>query len=75
MLRAQATVERKGLEVLVLDQTRPDIELPVFKVVVPGLRHFWPRFAPGRLYEVPAELGWLSSPLTEEELNPIPVFD
>jgi oxazoline/thiazoline synthase len=59
---------------LVLDQTRPDIGMPVVKVVVPGLRHFWARFAPGRLYEVPASLGWLPRPLTEEELNPIPMF-
>ena len=38
-----------GLETLVLDQTRPDIGLSVVKVIVPGLRHFWSRFAPGRL--------------------------
>ena len=37
-----------GLEVLVLDQTRPDVGLPVVRVVVPGLRHFWARFGPGR---------------------------
>jgi len=41
------------MEFLVLDQTRPDIALPVVKVIVPGLRHFWPRFGPGRLYEIP----------------------
>ncbi|MGE0684890.1 MAG: TOMM precursor leader peptide-binding protein, partial [Candidatus Binatia bacterium] len=33
----------KGLETLVLDQTRPDLGLNVVKVLVPGLRHFWPR--------------------------------
>jgi bacteriocin biosynthesis cyclodehydratase domain-containing protein len=70
----QALVERHGLEMLVLDQTREEIGLPVVKVVVPGLRHFWARFAPGRLYDVPARLGWLSRPLTEAELNPIPMF-
>lgn len=70
----QAAVEARGLEMLVLNQTRPDIELPVVKVIVPGLRHFWARFAPGRLYDVPVQLGWLDEPLTEEELNPIPVF-
>ena len=43
----------KGLETLVLDQTRPDTGLHVVKVIVPGLRHFWARFAPGRLYQVP----------------------
>jgi ribosomal protein S12 methylthiotransferase accessory factor len=70
----QQRVERIGLEMLVLDQTRPEIGLPVVKVIVPGLRHFWTRFAPGRLYDVPVQLGWLPRPLTEDELNPIPMF-
>jgi ribosomal protein S12 methylthiotransferase accessory factor len=64
----------KGLETLVLDQTRPDIGLHVVKVFVPGLRHFWPRFAPGRLYNVPAHMGWLERPLTEDELNPQHIY-
>jgi bacteriocin biosynthesis cyclodehydratase domain-containing protein len=63
-----------GLETLVLDVTRPDVGLNVVRVVVPGLRHFWPRFAPGRLYEVPVRMGWRSSPLTEPGLNPFPLF-
>ncbi len=63
-----------GMETLVLDQTRPDIGLNVVKVIVPGIRHFWARFAPGRLYEVPVKMGWLPEPLTEEQLNPIPMF-
>jgi ribosomal protein S12 methylthiotransferase accessory factor len=71
---SQALVERAGLEMLVLDQTRPEVGLPVAKVIVPGLRHFWTRFAPGRLYDVPVRLGWLSRPLAEEELNPVPMF-
>jgi ribosomal protein S12 methylthiotransferase accessory factor len=70
----QAWVERLGLEMLVLDQTRPEVGLPVAKVIVPGLRHFWARFAPGRLYDIPVELGWLVRPLAEEELNPVPMF-
>jgi oxazoline/thiazoline synthase len=67
-------VEEQGMEVLVLDQTRSDVRMPVVKVIVPGLRHFWARFAPGRLYDVPVKMGWLDKALTEEELNPIPVF-
>jgi ribosomal protein S12 methylthiotransferase accessory factor len=74
VLACQALVERHGLEILVLDQTRADIGLPVVKVVVPGLRHFWPRFAPGRLYEVPVQLGWLPHQMHEQELNPTPMF-
>lgn len=67
-------VEERGMEMLVLDQTQPDIGLPVAKVIVPGMRHFWARFAPGRLYDVPVQMGWLPRPLTEDELNPIPMF-
>jgi len=70
----QALIERAGMEMLVLDQTRPEVGLSVAKVIVPGLRHFWPRFAPGRLYDVPVRLGWLSQALAEEELNPVPMF-
>lgn len=60
----------RGLEVLVLDQTRPDVGLPVVKVIVPGMRHFWARFGSGRLYDVPVNMGWLKKPLTEGQLNP-----
>jgi ribosomal protein S12 methylthiotransferase accessory factor len=67
-------VERSRLEVLVLNQTRPDINIPVAKVIVPGLRHFWARFAPGRLYDVPVSMGWLKRPYSERELNPIAMF-
>jgi ribosomal protein S12 methylthiotransferase accessory factor len=63
--------KQAGLDFLVLDQTRPDIEVPVVRVIVPGLRHFYRRFAPGRLYDVPVKLGWRDSPLKEKELNPI----
>jgi ribosomal protein S12 methylthiotransferase accessory factor len=64
-------VTRAGLDFLVLDQTRPDIEVPVVRVIVPGLRHFYRRFAPGRLYDVPVKLGWLAAPVAEQELNPL----
>jgi ribosomal protein S12 methylthiotransferase accessory factor len=74
VLACQALVEQHGLEMLVLNQTRPEIGLPVVKVVVPGLRHFWPRLAPGRLYDTPVKLGWLTQPRREEELNPIAIF-
>ena len=70
----RALVEAKGMELLVLDQTRPDIGMPVVRVIVPGMRHFWARFAPGRLYEVPVTMGWRKRPLTEAELNPAPVI-
>ncbi|MFD4636124.1 TOMM precursor leader peptide-binding protein [Lentzea sp. NPDC058436] len=74
VLAVRARVEEAGLEVFVLDQTRPDIGLPVVKVVVPGLRGFWSRFAPGRLFDVPVRLGRLATPTPYEELNPLPLF-
>jgi ribosomal protein S12 methylthiotransferase accessory factor len=68
------TAAEHGMETLVLDLTRRDVGLPAVKVVVPGLRHFWKRLAPGRLYNVPVKMGWLDSPLNEDEMNPIGIF-
>ncbi|MDV6011618.1 TOMM precursor leader peptide-binding protein [Haloechinothrix sp. LS1_15] len=70
----RAALESRGMEVLALDQTRPDIGMPVVKMIVPGMRHFWARFAPGRLYDVPVELGRLAGPTPYVELNPLPLF-
>jgi thiazole/oxazole-forming peptide maturase SagD family component len=61
---------RAGLDFLVLDQTRPDVGVPVVRVIVPGLRHFYQRFGPGRLYDVPVKLGLRDRPLPESELTP-----
>ena len=72
--RCRALVEARGMEFLVLDQTRPDIGMPVARVIVPGLRHFWERFAPGRLFDVPVAMGWRDSPLAEADLNPVAVI-
>jgi oxazoline/thiazoline synthase len=63
--------KQAGLDFLVLDQTRPDIDVPVVRVIVPGLRHFYRRFAPGRLYDVPIKLRWRDRPIDEDEVNPI----
>jgi ribosomal protein S12 methylthiotransferase accessory factor len=65
---------RLGLDVLVLDQSRPDIDLSVTRVVVPGFRHFWRRLGPGRLYDVPVRLGWVPAPTAEADLNPTSIF-
>nr|NIS79938.1 adenylate cyclase [Anaerolineales bacterium] len=65
---------RHNLEMLIVDQTRPDIELSVVKVIVPGLRHFWRRLGPGRLYEVPVKLGWRKDPLSETQVNDWNIF-
>lgn len=70
----RSRIEAAGCEVLVIDQTRPDIGLPVVRVLAPGLRHFWARFAPGRLFDVPVQLGRRAEPIAYEELNPVPLF-
>lgn len=72
--RCAALARQIGSDLLVLDQTQPDIGLPVVKVMVPGLRHFWKRFGPGRLYEVPVQMGWLARPTAEVDLNPTGIF-
>jgi bacteriocin biosynthesis cyclodehydratase domain-containing protein len=65
---------KAGLEFIVLDQTQPDLDLSVVKVIVPGLRHFWRRLAAGRLYTVPVRLGWQDRPGREDEMNPRSMF-
>ena len=64
----------RNIETLVLDQTQPDVGLNVVKVFAPGLRHFWRRLAPGRLFDVPVQMGWLDKPLAESDLNPLSVY-
>jgi ribosomal protein S12 methylthiotransferase accessory factor len=73
ILDCRRELESRGLDLLVLDLTRPEIGLPVVRVVS-GLRHFWPRFSPGRLFDVPVALGWLERPTPEASLNPFPMF-
>jgi ribosomal protein S12 methylthiotransferase accessory factor len=72
--RCVARLAERGVDTLVLDQTRPDIDLAVCKVMTPGLRHFWRRLGPGRLYDVPVQLGWLERPTPEADLNPTGIF-
>ena len=72
--RCRTLVEAKGMEFLVLDQTRPDIGMPVVRVIVPGMRHYWARLAPGRLFDVPVEMGWRERCIDEAEANTAPVI-
>ena len=60
----------RGMETFVLNQTRSDVGLAVVKVIVPGMRQFWPRFGKGRLYDIPVQMGWLKKSLNENQLNP-----
>lgn len=68
------TLADHDLETLVLDQTRPDVGMPVVRVVVPGLRSMWARYAPGRLFDVPVRTGALRRATPYDELNPLPLF-
>jgi bacteriocin biosynthesis cyclodehydratase domain-containing protein len=69
-----AKVESLGHDVLAYDHTRADVGFPVVRVIAPGLRHFWRRLAPGRLYDVPVSEGLVARPQSEDELNPIGFF-
>lgn len=59
----------KGFDVIVVDQTHPDIGLPVVRVVVPGLCHHWRRLGTTRLYTAPVDMGWRKKQHTESSLN------
>lgn len=67
-------VEAVGVEVYSVRLTRPEAPLEVYRMVAPGLRHFWARFAPGRLYDEPVRTGRLGSATREEDLNPVAMF-
>jgi oxazoline/thiazoline synthase len=67
-------LHKKGLEMIVMDLTRPDVGFPVARVIVPGLLHFWPRFGGRRLFEIPKALGWIDEDADEDDLNPVPFF-
>ena len=64
-------IERAGVDVWWADCTRTDIGFPVVRTYAPGLRHYWNRYAPGRLYDVPVGLGWREPGYGEADVNPL----
>lgn len=64
-------LSRRGLQAIKVDIRRTDVSLCCVRAFVPGLRSLYNRKAPGRLFDVPVQLGWLPSPRTEAELNRI----
>ena len=75
------TFRRLNLDVIVVDQTSPEISrngLYCVKVLIPGMLpmtfgHHLTRLAGlERVLRVPAELGYVPKPLTMEQLNPHP---
>lgn len=67
-----AAFDAAGIDVYLADLTRPELGLPVVRAVSPQLRDWLPRFAPGRLYDVPIALGLRAAPTAEAALNPVP---
>lgn len=67
------TLASKGITPLVLDATRPELGIVVLRVYAAGMRSWFPREGPGRLYEVPVNLGFRDAPLAAHEHYPIPV--
>jgi ribosomal protein S12 methylthiotransferase accessory factor len=68
-----ARLSALGHDVLWADFTRRDSQLPVVRTFAPGLRHFWRRLAPGRLYDVPLAQGWIPAGLGEDDVNPLEI--
>jgi thiazole/oxazole-forming peptide maturase SagD family component len=64
-------LQAAGIEAHYLELTRAELGLPVVRAIAPGLRHFWARLAPGRLYDVPVRMGRFTKALTEAEMNPV----
>lgn len=60
-----------GIRPLFIDQTRRELGTPVVRAVAPGLRHFWARLAPGRLYDVPVRMGIRAEVQSETDMNPV----
>jgi bacteriocin biosynthesis cyclodehydratase domain-containing protein len=63
-----------GVEPSMVDLTRPEIGVPVTRVIAPGLRHYWERHAAGRLYDVPVALKWLDRATKECDLAAPPAL-
>ena len=63
------TCNALDVDVFWIELTDPHLPLPVARVFAPGLRHFWRRTAPGRLYDEPYRLGWSRRPLSPRDLN------
>ncbi len=67
-------LRKNNLDILVVNLSPADRKNKAVRVIVPGLRAIWPRFSPGRLYDVPYKLGWHERRLAEAELNPMPIL-
>lgn len=64
-----ARLARAELRAWMVDLTRAESTRRVVRVLVPGLRPWWPHFAPGRLFTAPLRAGWLTRARDELQLN------
>lgn len=64
----------KNLSPYWLNMSHVDINFFTVRAIIPGLRHFWRRLGPGRLYNVPVEQGLLDQCKPESSMNPTPYF-
>lgn len=82
---AEPTVERALCDVLdalkkaelptyAINMSRADLPFKVVRAIVPGLRHFWRRLGPGRIYQIPVQLGHTVEPRQEKMMNPHSFF-
>ena len=61
--------KQQNLDLILHDQTNPDMDVPVVRMSVPGMYHYWRRFGGKRLYSDPRDMQWITHPRREEELN------
>ncbi len=61
---------KADLDVIIVDQTHPDIGVPVGRVIIPGMAHHWRRMGAKRLYSVPVDMKWQEEVPVESEMNP-----
>lgn len=66
-------LQKVGITPLIQDVSRPELQLCVMRVFAPGMRSWFRRKGPGRLYDVPVQLSLRDTPLTEDTLFDEPV--
>lgn len=67
-----ARLSRANLEAFAVTLAQEPVS--VVRAIVPALRPIWPRFAPGRLFDVPVLTGQRRTRLAEAMLNPDPII-
>lgn len=68
--RARDQLAKAGIDAYVVMMSRPEIGVPVVRVVAPGLRGPGFQWGPGRLFDVPVKLKWLQQARLANELTP-----